>query len=71
MTSLYAVGDLVTYTGPYARHATQCRIVKVMPAEHNRRSYHIKDVLEAFERSVPEESLARTVATADATMFRA
>lgn len=71
MTALYSVGDLVTYTGPYLRHATQCRIVKVMPAEHNRRSYRIKDVLEAFERSVPEESLTRTTATTVTNVFGA
>jgi hypothetical protein len=61
MSSKFAVGDMVAYTGPYLRFPIQCTVIKVMPEVHEITSYHIKDAHELFERSVPETSLTRVI----------
>ncbi len=59
MSAMFSVGDKVTYWGKYNGRPLRCTVIRVMPVEHDVRSYHIRDSDEGFERAVPESSLTR------------
>ncbi len=65
MPEVFAVGDTVVYNDSVIGRPVKCRITKVMPREHGASFYHIRDVTERHERSVPGNTLARRVPDAD------
>ena len=77
MTEIFAVGDMVTYTGvvPGGRYVAtpiRCKVIKVMPVEHAHavHSYRIRDSAEAFDRAVPESTLTRIEPTTSELVFK-
>lgn len=72
MSGTYSEGDLVTYDGKLAGKTLRCKIIKVMPVDHDYtvRNYRIRDAAEAFDRVVPEFTLTRIEPTATDQVFK-
>lgn len=69
MSAMFSVGEKVTYWGKFNGRPLRCTVTKVMPQEHDVRSYHIRDSEEGFERAVPESSLTKLDAPAPDRTF--
>ncbi|WP_237153887.1 hypothetical protein [Oryzibacter oryziterrae] len=59
MPEHFSVGDPVVYFDETIGTTLNCRITKVMPKERYGLYYHIRDLSERYERSVPENTLVR------------
>jgi hypothetical protein len=72
MSEAFSVGDMVTYAERLAGKSHQCKVIKVMPAEHGHtvQFYRVRDSAEAFERAVPESALTRIEPTASERIFK-
>lgn len=59
MSEIFAVGDTVVYQGEFIDRPLTCKVTRVMPSERAGSYYHIRDLGERFERSVPGYTLTR------------
>lgn len=59
MKALFRIGQEVTWTGNTNGRPLRCKVVRVMPVEHDVQTYRVQGLAERFERSVTEESLSK------------
>jgi hypothetical protein len=69
MSHTFAVGDAVAYLDRTIGTSLTCNITKVMPVERYGTYYHIRSLVELFDRSVPAHTLTRIAPTAADDVF--